>query len=128
MFPSQHHRHIVPRIHSRCSFILCTSSKHSRSTTAGLHTAPVPRLHHIWHSCSTPVALQKCRHFAPAGHGIEGRTKNLALLLSLFCAYCERSEFLVYAASAKILPASDSEHRPRRGGVRLAYRDPSGER
>ena len=26
------------------------------------------------------------------------------------------------------LQASDSEHRPHRGGVRLAYRDPSGER
>ena len=42
---------------------------------------------------------------------------------------CERSELLINAASAKILPAaSDGEHRPRRGGVRLAYRDPSGER
>ena len=28
----------------------------------------------------------------------------------------------------QILPASDSEHRPRRGGVCLAYSDPSGER
>ena len=32
------------------------------------------------------------------------------------------------AQPIEILPASDSEHRPRRGGVRLAYRDPSGER
>ena len=27
-----------------------------------------------------------------------------------------------------IFPASGSEHRPRHGGARLAYRDPSGER
>ena len=27
-----------------------------------------------------------------------------------------------------ILPVSGSEHRPRRGGVHLAYRDPSGKR
>ena len=33
--------------------------------------------------------------------------------------HCEQSELLIDAASAKILPASDSEHRPRRGGVRL---------
>ena len=42
--------------------------------------------------------------------------------------YCERSELLIDAASVKILSASDSEHRPRRGRVRLGYRDPSGER
>ena len=41
----------------------------------------------------------------------------------VYCYYCERREFLIDAASAKILPASDSEHRPRRGGVRLGYRD-----
>ena len=41
--------------------------------------------------------------------------------------YCERSELLIDAASAKIFPASDSEHRPCRGRVRLAYRDPFGE-
>ena len=40
----------------------------------------------------------------------------------------ERSELLIDAASVKILPARDSEHRPRRGGVHLSYRDPSGER
>ena len=40
----------------------------------------------------------------------------------------KRSELLIDAASAEILPASDSEHRPRRGGVRLPHRDPSGER
>ena len=39
--------------------------------------------------------------------------------------FCERSELLINAASAKVLPACDSEHRSRRGGVRLAYRDPS---
>ena len=32
------------------------------------------------------------------------------------------------ASPTRIIPASDSEHRPRRGGVRLAYRDLSGER
>ena len=34
----------------------------------------------------------------------------------------------VRLSSLEILPASDGKHRPRRGGVRLAYRDPSGER
>ena len=32
------------------------------------------------------------------------------------------------AQPIKILPTSDSEHRPPRGGIRLAYKDPSGER
>ena len=31
------------------------------------------------------------------------------------------------ASPTQIFPASDSEHRPRHGGVRLAYKDPSGE-
>ena len=34
---------------------------------------------------------------------------------------CDRSELIIYAASA-------SKHRSRRGGVNLAYTDPSGER
>ena len=41
---------------------------------------------------------------------------------------CKRSELRIDATSAKILPASDSEYCSRRGGVRLAHRDPSGER
>ena len=48
-------------------------------------------------------------------------------LLSVLCN-SERSELIIEATSAKTLPVSDSEHRPCRGGVRLAYRDPSGER
>ena len=55
------------------------------------------------------------------------RQRAIILIVSTINS-CERSELLINAASAKILPASDSEHRPRRGGVRQAYRDPSGKR